>query len=422
MATIVILVIVIVILIILSAFFSSSETALTSVSPHRVRMMCDEKIKNSDILQKILDKKSKMLSVILICNNIVNLSASALMTILFQTLLGNKYISLGTGILTLLILIFGEVAPKTMATYRAERVSLRFSKPIWILMVIFTPIAFIINFLASGVLRLFRVDKNKDNTITEKELRTLVSVSEEEGIIENEEKTFINNVFDFSDTTVKEIMIPRINVTFVKYDATYGEVRATFMEDKFTRMPVLDVNDKVIGLINIKDFAFYPDDKRSEFKPEDILRPVEFTYEKKNVLELLHDIKETSINMLIVLDEYGDTAGIITVEDLLEELVGDIRDEYDEDETHEIVNVGPSEYEVFGYVAIEDVNDELGIKLESEEYDSIGGLLIEHLERLPDEGDKVEINGVILEAEKVDKNKIEVVKIRLPKELSEEQD
>lgn len=406
---IIIEIIVIIILIILSAFFSSSETALTGVSSHRVRMLKDEKVKNADILQKVLDQKSKMLSVILICNNIVNLSASALMTVLFQALFGNQYVSIGTGILTLLILIFGEVAPKTMAAYKAERISLKFCRVIWVLMVVLTPLAFIISFLASGVLKLFRIDKLKGSTITEKELRTIVSVSEEAGIIENEEKTFINNVFDFSDTTVREIMVPRINVTFVKKDATYGQVRAIFEEEKFTRLPVLDEEDKIIGLINIKDFAFYPDDQRNNFKIEDILRPIEFTYEQKKVLELLQEIKQSNINMMVVLDEYGDTAGIVTVEDLLEELVGDIRDEYDEDEKEEFVKTGPAAYDIYGYVAFEDVNDKLGLSLESDEYDSIGGLLIEHLGRLPAEGDRVQIGNVELTAKKVDKNKIETV-------------
>lgn len=413
MTAIIIEIIIIIILIFLSAFFSSSETALTGVSMHRVRMMQEENVKNADILKKVLDNKSKMLSVILICNNIVNLSASALMTVLFQRLLGNEYVSLGTGLLTLLVLIFGEVAPKTMATYKAERVSLKFCKPIWVLMVILTPLAYIISFLASIVLKVLRIDRHRSKSITEKELRTIVNVSQEEGVIEKEEKTFINNVFDFSDTTVREIMIPRINVTFVKHDATYGEVRAIFEEEMFTRLPVLDEEDKVAGLINIKDFAFYPDSKRNAFKISDIIRPVEFTYEQKKVLELLHEIKQSSINMMIVLDEYGDTAGIVTVEDLLEELVGDIRDEYDEDEVEEIVKVGPDEYEINGYVAFEDVNDKLGLKLDSEEYDSIGGILIEHLGKLPDENDSVRLGNVVLKAQKVEKNRIEKVLLKI---------
>lgn len=402
---------VIIVLIILSAFFSSSETALTTITPHRVRMMLDENMKNADILDKVLGRKSKMLSVILICNNIVNLSASALMTILFQNLFGNEYVSIGTGILTLLVLIFGEVAPKTMATYRAEQLSLKVCRIIWALMIVFTPIAFIINFLSSGVLRILGVNRERKNTITEKELRTIVDVSEEEGVIEQEEKTFINNLFDFSDTTVKEIMVPRINVKFVKDTLSFGELKRIFEEVHFTRLPVLDENDKVTGLVNIKDFVFYPDERRSEFKISDILRPVEYTYEKKNVLELLHDVKKSSINMLIVLDEYGDTAGIVTIEDLLEELVGDIRDEYDEHEAGEIEKLSDHEYLIAGYLSLDDVNDKLGTSLKSEEFDSIGGLLIELSGKIPEDGDSAVYGNVRITAEKVDRNRIE--KIRL---------
>ena len=408
-------IIIIIILIVLSAFFSSSETALTTVTAPRVRMMLDEKLKNAETLKKVLDRKSKMLSVILICNNIVNLSASALMTVLFQNILGNEYVSIGTGILTLLILIFGEVAPKTMATYKADLLSLKFCKVIWALMVIFTPLAFIINFLASGVLKLFGVDKKKGQTITEKELRTIVDVSHEEGIIEQEEKTFINNVFDFSDTTVKEIMVPRINVKTVKEDFSYGELRDVFDEEHFTRLPVLDKNEKIIGLVNIKDFAFYPDDKRSQFKISDIIRPVEYTFEKKNVLELLHDIKQSNVNMLVVLDEYGDTAGIITIEDLLEELVGDIRDEYDEHEVKDVQKLSDDEYLVKGYISLDDINDKLKTNLDSEEFDSIGGLLIEQLGKIPDVGNSAVVSGVELTATKVDKGRIEEVKIKILK-------
>lgn len=411
MTSIIIEAVVLVILISLSAFFSASETALVSINPHQLRALTDNKVKNAETLQKVLAKKSKMLSVILIGNNIVNLSASSLTTILFQTAFGNKYVSIGTGVITLLILVFGEVSPKTTATYRAEKIALKFCPIIWVLMTIFTPLAFIINTIAFGVLKILGVDRTAKKTITESELRTIVNVSQEEGLIENDEKTFINNVFDFSDTTVKEIMVPRINVTFIKADADYEEVSKIFEENLFTRFPVIDDDDKVIGLINIKDFAFYPQEKASEFSVKNFLRPIEYTYEHKKVLELLRELKESHANMLVVLDEYGDTAGIVTLEDLLEELVGDIRDEYDDDEKKDIQKVAPHEYIIRGHVSLDDINDKLATSFSSEDFDSIGGLLIEKLGRLPENGDSVEVGNLMLTAEKVEKNKIEEVRL-----------
>lgn len=411
MTSIIIEAVVLVILISLSAFFSASETALVSINPHQLRALVDSKARNAEILEKVLAKKSKMLSVILIGNNIVNLSASSLTTILFQTAFGNKYVSIGTGVITLLILVFGEVSPKTTATYRAEKIALKFCPIIWVLMTILTPLAFIINAIAFGVLKIIGVDRTAKKTITESELRTIVNVSQEEGLIENDEKTFINNVFDFSDTTVKEIMVPRINVTFIKADATYDEVSKIFEENLFTRFPVIDEDDKVTGLINIKDFAFYPQDKAAQFSVNDFLRPIEYTYEHKKVLELLRELKESHANMLVVLDEYGDTAGIVTLEDLLEELVGDIRDEYDDDEKKDIQKVAPHEYIIRGHVSLDDINDKLETELASEDFDSIGGLLIEKLGRLPENGDSVEVGNIVLKAQKVDKNKIEEVKM-----------
>ncbi len=406
-------IIVIIILVILSGFFSSSETALTAITPHRLRNMLDDGVKNADILNKVLSKKSRMLSVILICNNIVNLTASALMTVLFQRLFGEAYVSIGTGVLTLIILIFGEVSPKTMATYRAERLSLLFARPVWWLMVVLTPLAFVIDLIAAGVLKLLKVDRNSGRTITESELRTIVSVSQEEGLIENEEKKFINNVFDFSDTTVKEIMVPRIDIVFISLDAAYDEIKEIFFRDKFTRLPVLGDDEKVVGAVNIKDLAFLSDKEIEGFKVENYLRTIEFTFEKKNVLDLLREMKETEANMSIVLDEYGDTAGLVTLEDLLEELVGDIRDEYDADERKEIEKTAENTYSIEGHVSIDDVNDKLLTNLDSRDYDSIGGLLIELLGKLPCEGDCAEYGNVEITAESVNKNRIEKVTLKI---------
>ena len=415
MTAIIIESVIILILLVLSAFFSSSETALTTISPHRVRALVEDGVKNADVLDKVLSRKPKMLSVILICNNIVNLSASALMTVVVQKIWGNGAVSIGTGVLTLLVLIFGEVAPKTMASYRAEKVSLRYARIIYALMIFFTPLAAAINFIAKGVLHVFGFRKGeKEETITESELRTIVEVSHEEGVIEKEEKEYIDNIFDFGDTAVKEVMVPRIDVTYVNINDSYEDIREVFREDLYTRLPVYDEEkDTFVGIINVKDLMFYPDDKVPEFKVTDILREAGYTFEQKHLAELFMEMKRSGQSMMIVLDEYGDVAGIVTMEDLLEEIVGDIRDEYDENEQEDIVKIGEGEYLIRGYVSIDDINDSLALELESESVTSIGGLLMETLDHIPEEGESIETCGVRLSAEKVDKQRIETVKLRI---------
>lgn len=404
----------IVILLILSAFFSSAETALTTISPHRLKTLVDEKVRHADTLEKVLDKRAKMLSVILICNNIVNLTASALTTVVVQKLFGSKLIGAGTGILTLLVLIFGEIAPKTMATYRAERLGLFMAPVIYALMIVFTPVAAVVNFLAGGVIRLFGVRKSdKPESYTENEIRSIVEVSHEEGVTTSEEKEIINNVFDFSDTTVREVMVPRINVTAVRIDSTYDEVMNIFKEDHFTRLPVFDEEEeRLIGIVNVKDLVFYDPEKIRDFRAEDIMREASYTYDGKHLSELLVEMKESRSGIMVVLDEYGDTVGIVTMEDLLEEIVGDIRDEFDEKEEEEIVKVAEGEYLIQGQISLEDVNDFIGTELTSENYDSIGGLLIETLGKLPQEGEEAQTESVSLKAEKVDKNRIALVRLK----------
>ena len=412
---IVVQIVIIVILIVLSALFSSSETALTTITPHRLKTLVDEEIPHAKTLEKVLDQKAKMLSVILICNNIVNLTASAMATVVVQQLFGSKAISIGTGILTLLVLIFGEIVPKTMATVRAERMGLRVAPVIHALMIVFTPITAALNFVAKGILRLFGIRSDeKAQSYTENEIRSIVEVSHEEGITTSEEKKIINNVFDFTDTTVKEIMVPRINVTAISINSSFEDLMALFREELFTRYPVYDEEDEnYIGIINVKDIMVLEKEQIEQFSVKDILREIAYTYEGKHLSELFLEMKQKGESLMAVLDEYGDLAGIVTMEDILEEIVGDIRDEYDEDEELEIVKISDQVYEVQGHVSLDDVNEKIGTSFESEDYDSIGGLLIEHLERLPENGDSVDVGDCTLTAKEVDKNVIKVVEIRI---------
>ena len=408
----VIRIIILVVLVLLSAFFSSAETALMTCNKVRMKALFDEGNKRAGRVLDLTGDIQKVLSAILIGNNIVNLSASALMTVLVTDMFGSFAIGIGTGILTLVVLIFGEIVPKTIATAYAENMSLWYSGVISVLLFVMTPFSFIINGFATVVLKILNVDTENRKAMTENELKTYVDVSHEDGVIESGEKEIIYNVFDFSDAVAKDIMIPRIDMSCVSTEADYGEVMKIFKENMYTRIPVYEGGDQdnIIGLINVKDLILLED--KENFKISDHLRKAYYTYEFKKTADLLVEMREKSQNVAFVLSEYGATVGMITLEDLLEEIVGEIRDEYDLDEINLIKNIGGRRYLVEGNMKLDDINDELGTSLDSEDYDSIGGLMIEALDRLPGYGETVTLDdGTTLTARGIKGNRITKVLI-----------
>ena len=410
--------IVLLILLLLSAFFSSAETAMTTVNKIYIMSLVNEGNKRAKTLQKIIENPGKLLSTILIGNNIVNLSASSLATTWTTRVLGNAFVGVATGILTLLVLLFGEITPKTMATLYAEKLSMSYAPIIYFLMKVLTPVIFIVNRLSNGILYMLGVDpKGKQSTMTEQELRTIVDVSHEDGVIESEEKKMIYNVFDFGDSRAKDVMVPRIDMSFIDVNATYEELLDSFKEDGYTRYPVYeDSTDNIIGTINMKDLLLW--NPKEKFSIRDILRKPYFTYEHKSTAALLMEMKQYSVNFVIVLDEYGATAGMITMEDLLEEIVGEIRDEYDADEVEDMQEIIPDrEYTAQGSAKLDDLNEALGLKLDSEDYDSIGGYIIEKLDYFPKEGESyITEDGVKLVVDATEKNRIEAVHIYIPED------
>lgn len=406
-------------MVVLSGFFSSAETSMTTVNRIRIQALAEQGSKRAITLEKVISDSGKMLSTILIGNNIVNMAASSLMTTLTIQVFGNVYVGLATGLLTLIILLFGEITPKTLASIHSEKLALSYANIIYFLMIVLTPVVFLIGKMGNGIMFLLRVDPNaKTNIMTEHELRTLVNVSQEDGVIEREEKQMIYNVFDFGDSAAKDVMIPRIDMTFVDVKSTYEELMDIFKEDMHTRFPVYEDNtDNVIGIINMKDLLLYP--KNRTFSIREILREPYFTYEHKATADLMIEMRKASVNLAIVLDEYGSTAGLVTLEDLLEEIVGEIRDEYDEDEEEDLKEIQPGrEYVALGSTKLDDINEALEIKLESEDYDSIGGYIIEQLDSLPTEGQSVVLDsGIRLVVDELDKNRIESVHIWLPEVL-----
>ena len=413
--------IILLLLLILSAFFSSSETALTTVNRLKLESLSEDGSKRAKTVLKLLKKPSKMLSTILIANNVVNISASAIATTLAIRLFGNTYVAAATGILTLLVLVFGEITPKTMASVNNERMALRCGGVIYALSKLLTPVIFIVDALANGILKLFRIDPAAARTeMTEYEFRRIVEDSHEDGVIESVERQMIYNVVDLGDSMAKDIMIPRVEMTCVNVDATYEEIKVLFDKEKFTRLPVYEEStDNIIGIINMKDLLFM--DHPEKIKIRDVMREASFTFEHKKTSDLLAEMHQNSIPLILVLDEYGDTVGLITLEDLLEEIVGEIRDEFDEEEMERIQEIGEQEYLVEGSLKLDDINDALGTSFDSEDYDSIGGLIIEKLDHLPEAGESAELDdGTMLQVMEMDKNRIDKVKMTLPDPLEEE--
>ena len=410
---------VIILLILLSAFFSSAETALTTVNKIKIMTLADDGNRRAKTLLKVIENPGKMLGAILIGNNIVNLFASSLTTTLALRIFNSIGVSICTGLLTLVILIFGEISPKTLASASAEKLALAYANVIFGLMTIMTPFIFVTNKLSYLFLKLFHIDPNKrTDVITENELRTYVNVSHEDGEIEQDEKQMIYNVFDLDDTQAKDIMVPRVDMIAIDIDASFRDILDIYRKEKFTRYPVYEgSNDNVIGVLNIKDLLLCG---TSDFCLRDHIREPYFTYEFKNTAELLDEMRKDSINFTIVLDEYGATVGLITLEDLLEEIVGEIRDEYDNDEADLIKEISEREYVIEGSMKLDDINDALhlperDLALTSEDYDSIGGYIIEQLDHLPDLHESITTKSNIrLVVDKMDKNRIDKVHMYLP--------
>lgn len=417
--------IIIIVLIFLSGFFSSAETAFSTLNRVRMRNLEEEGSKKAARVNKILESYSKMLSAILIGNNIVNLTASSLTTAFVIGVCGNAYIGIGTGILTIVVLLGGEIIPKTWANLNSEKLALAYSSIIYALMKVMTPVIFIVDLLSNGILKLLHVDPNKKmDTITESELKTYVDVSHEDGQIESDEREMIYNIFEFSDTCVKDIMIPRTNMVTVNADESINDLIKVFHESMYTRIPVYQEDkDSMIGFVNIKDLFIARISGQKNITLKSLLREAYYTYEYKKNADLLLEMREKSMNVAFVLNEYGSTVGMVTLEDLLEELVGEIRDEYDEDEKELIQKIDDRSYLIEGSMNLSDINDSIGTSLNSDDYDSIGGIIIGQLDRLPEDNESVVLaDGTTLQVKGIDQNRILHVLLTLPEPKEEETD
>lgn len=420
-------IIVVFILLIFSGLFSSAETSLTTVSLYKMKALAEEGNRRAAIVLGLMENPGKVLSTILIGNNIVNITASSLATILATNLFGSAAVGISTGILTVLVLLFGEITPKNLATVYNEKFALFYAIPIKVLSTILTPVIWLLDKMCNFIYWILRVDKSAMNKqMTESELRTIVNVSHEDGVIEGEEKDMITNVVDFGDSVAKEVMIPRTDITMASVDASYEEILGLFMEEQFSRLPIYEENkENIIGILHMKDLFFYREVEAAEKRPfqiRTIMREPYYTYEYQKTSNIMDEMRKNSVSITIVLDEYGTAAGMITLEDLLEEIVGEIRDEYDEYEEEIIKQVGENRYEVDGAAKIADLNDALDLDLVSEDYDSVGGYVIELLDHLPKVGESVREQNVEFEVLEADKTRVERVRVTLLKPEETEDD
>ena len=400
-----------VVLIVLSSFFSMSETALMSLNRIRLRNMVEAEVPGAKLVEKLIQNPNRLLGAILIGNNVVNIGASAMATVLATNIFGDSGVGIATGIMTILVLIFGEITPKSIAKQKSEAVALRVARPIEFLVVIFKPLVYIFTAISSLFIKIFGGDPNEARSfITHEELKTIVGVSEEEGVLENDEKEMIFNVFEFADLQVKDTMVQRVDIVSVDKEASYDEVMDVIKNEQFSRIPVYNQTiDNIIGVLNIKDFATI-ENLREDFNVSKYIREPFYTFEFKKIVELFKEMKKTRNHIAIVLDEYGGTVGLVTIEDLVEEIVGEIEDEYDE-EKNPVEVIKENEYVVEGSLRLHDISDLIGVNIDSEGFDSVGGLMIGDLGRMPQEQEEVTVNNIKFIAEEIEKNRIKKVRM-----------
>lgn len=407
-------IIILIALLLLSAFFSSSETALTTISIIKVRNMKDKKIKKAETVGALIENKDKLLTTILIGNNLVNIGASALATSVAIELCGNSGVGIATGIMTFLVLIIGEITPKTLATAKAEQVSLAVARPIRFLTVLFSPLVFLLSKITNVFLWLFGVNsKEKSPVVTEEDLKTIIDMGHEEGVLDKSEKEMLSNVFDFDDVKAEDIMVPRADMAAISIYASYSEFIEMFREEKFSKMPVYgDDFDDIKGIIHLKDLLLYHD-KREAFNVAEIMREAMFTFESKPVSQLFAEMRSKGQSCAIVLDEYGGTVGFLTMHDLIEEVFGDIDDEHDDDEfDYRVLN--PHELIVDGSLHLDDLDELIGSDF-SEDSDSqtIAGYLMELAGHIPAPGETIDHSGIAFKITEASKTRIKKIHINL---------
>ena len=417
------------VLIFLSALFSSAETAFLSTNKIRLRNLQEEGEKKADLVLFMLDNQNKLISALLVGNNIVNIGSSALATKMATEAFGNAGVGIATGIMTLLVLVFGEVIPKNLAAAHAETWAMFIAPFIRLVSFVLTPVVFLLTKLSDFVVDFSKSDGVEDPTITEDEVKILVNVGQEEGVLDESESEMINSIFEFDETVVKAIMVPRIDIVAVDVEDSINEALRIIVDGGHSRIPAYEESiDNIVGILYAKDIFAHLDADFDTMKVKELLRPAYYIPETKKVSDLLNELRLKKVHMAIILDEYGGTNGLVTIEDLIEEIIGDIQDEYDvEDDL--IVMHGEDHLVADARAPIGDVEDAFDVELDEEiledsEADTIGGLAFEHLGGIPAVGDEVTVGRFLIRIVDVSGRRISKVEILLlpPEEEETEED
>ena len=394
-----------IILLILSSLFSCSETAFLSVSKIKIRTLAEEGNKKAKLVESLLDNQDRLLSAILVGNNLVNIGASSLTTATIMAIFGDgaQTVAIATGVVTLCILIFGEITPKSLATQNADKLVFALAPFIRFVCIITKPVVFVLNIITGFIIKLLGGNQEHGPSLTEEELKTIVTVGHEEG-----------------ETEIKEIMTPLIHVESLPEDCTYDELMNVYHDAQYSRYPIHDESfDEIIGVLNMKDLLFIDIDKE-HFDVKKYMRETFVVYEFNQVNDVFASMRKEHATLAIVLDEYGVMSGIVTFEDIVEEIVGEIDDEYD-DTSDDIVKINDHEYLVDGSLNLNEVNDEIDTHFESEDFESIGGLVLGEFSGVPKIKDKIEFPGVTIIIEKMHKNRIELLRLIIH-EMKEEEE
>ncbi|MFQ5815388.1 MAG: hemolysin family protein [Candidatus Hydrothermarchaeaceae archaeon] len=398
-------------LLFLSAFFSGSETALVSLNKIRIKRLAEEGNGNAIIVEELLEYPNRLLATVLVGNNVVNIAAAAIATSMAISTFHSWGVGIATGVMTLLVLVFGEMTPKSLAATNAERISLMVARPISLLVKVFYPLVKVLVTITKPLIRLLGGDIRLHRLFTAEEFKIMVEVGEKEGVIEEEEKEMIHGIIEFGETEAKEVMAPRIDIVGVESTSAIGEANDLVLKSGYSKIPVYeDSIDNIIGILHAKDLLKAVEEKKSIKK---IMRRVYYVPETKKLDELLREMRERKTQIAIVVDEYGGTAGLVTAEDIVEEIVGEIMDEFDTEEIT-IQRIDEKTALVDARVNIGDLNDDLDLNLPEEEFDTIGGLIFNTLGKIPITGEMVEINDVTLTVEKMRGRRITKVRLTKP--------
>lgn len=416
----------ILICLVLSAYFSASETALTSLSELKVKHMIQDLGENGKKLELWLLHPNKVLYTLLIGNNVVNILSSVLAADWAYKVFKNSSIALVTGVMTILIIFFGEIIPKTFAKYNAEKFSLFTMNILKIFFILFYPFSYTINIIVKFLIVLFGGKLEHDGPkITEDELEFLISIGEKEGVLENQKKEMLHNIFEISETYVKEVMVPLNDVTMIEINTPLNEIINIIAKTEYSRIPVYEDNlDNVTGILYSKDIIKFINKGLEGLNIKNILKKPYFVPSTKRIDDLLREFQINRIHLALVVDEYGSIAGLVTLEDILEEIVGEIRDEYDKEEEEDIKQINENEYIITGRLNIDDFCEIFGVekKPAMDEYETVSGLIYDIADKIPEVGEEYIYDGYKLIIVEKDGRKLKKIKlIRLQEEETEEE-